>query len=139
MSELREEKRHKIRQGEGEQTKGVAEAINMKTSQFEKRLISKWAVPLITILLSLVVWFTNDFVANLRKQIDAAPSEARLYTDTVLNAHKAEVAVQFEDLKDLKREQKRMSRNLDRMSVFFETRFGMPHDSRAPTESNKDN
>lgn len=118
MSELREEKRHKIRPGEDRTGDDVVEALDKTADRIESKLWMKWGVVIVCALLTVVGWFSTDFINRIRIQAE--------------EGHKALDMMEphMKEFEEMKKEQKRMVRNVDRMTIFFETKWGMPREAR---------
>lgn len=136
--ELREEKRHRVRPESDRGDEDLAASINKTTDRIQKSLWMKWSVTIVGLLLSILLWFAKDYAVRVLNQVDTTPAVAKAYTDMAIAQQERELAVYMEQIRELQREQKRTSRTVDRMAVFFETRFGMPRDARAARRADQD-
>jgi hypothetical protein len=117
VSGLQEEKRHKIREP-NHTGSDVAMSFDKETSRIEMRLWMKWGATIVVFLLTIVGWFSIDFLNKLRADAADGPKAMAL------------IEPQIKEFEEMKREQKRMSRNIDRMTIFFETKWDMPREAR---------
>jgi hypothetical protein len=121
MSELREEKRHRIRPGVDHTGEDVVEALDKTANRVESKLWMKWGVSVVGALFFVIMWLGGGYVKRIEKQAeDGATALAEI------KAHQVESNKYIEEFKDMKRAQQQMALDVQRMATFFETKYGMP-------------